>query len=561
MRIRSVLVRAGLALLWLSACGKGKSEGDLPAVAPVSSSVQARPSASSPLVPADSAMPGPVVPEGKPTLTVSEHELALTLVLGNPAKPEALQDMMRVFAVGGVMVVTPFFWYLEGGALLAVKDFAYDFKGNDYRNEPTDVNWIIPVSVMGRFPGDLWVDAKTNTGWVAPRAGYPIDARFQYQRLYGHFGRIKDFPIAAAPWGAHRTLAYIQPGVFKLAIPAKGKLAELPKQAAGQKAEVRLRGMAMATLKEGDVFLAGVDRDSGDKLAVERWDKDGGDGQALVNSRIVPLPAPAGEPQRVWIFAAEPTAYVLANYDERAFLAELSKDGSREIALPVDRIEEAHMAADGTLFIHGRGSLYRYDGRSVFSKAKAPGPIHLKRPLGLFGQSRDTVYIAVEYREAGILLSTRPDILQTPEDVGWTPPSELPPEEVPAPSAQASAGAAPKSSADALETHQKLLSVFAPMLGTEAGCPTPFVVFFAVSSVTPKDFKFPQTQSILKDFGAKAKIKALDFSHKSQRYVGARANDTKTAEALVGHWNERDKKSPARPVCFEAPVGARELSF
>jgi hypothetical protein len=56
-------------------------------------------------------------------------------------------------------------------------------------------------------------------------------------------------------------------------------------------------------------------------------------------------------------------------------------------------------------------------------------------------------------------------------------------------------------------------------------------------------------------------VRVVDFDHQGARFVGVVAPDVKTAEAVMEHWNARDKQSPSRASCFAPPHGARAIEM
>lgn len=462
---------------------------------------------------------------------VSKYDPMVVLAAG----PSPDEVKLRLFDVGGKMVVAPSFRLLEGGALSdeSVPGFEpSEFPGGDYKDRSTGGNWLRVKEIMGSYPDDLWVSAHGEWGIVAPRADYPVEHDYVWQRMYGHWGRVKDYPLAASPWSHGRTLAFMATGGFALARPQKGKLAELPKQAKRTSGAARVSVVTMTALRSGEVVVLGTDGDASGRLALETWDGDEGD--ALGASRVLTLSTPEETPQRAWLFASKGRAIVVASYRDSAFAAEIVGDKPKRIALPASHIDAAHLAADGTLVVASGTDVYRHEGGGAFARAALPAK--LKEITGLFAESKDRLYITA-WTEAGasVLL--------------WTGESK---EELPPPPA-ASAAPAPQGSAAVADD---LLKTF-PAL--QAGCATPFVVFFPVSKATSKDFAFPQTRATLKDFPALAKLRVIDFKAASTRFVGAAAPDLETATALVEHWNRRDEKSKARPACFAPPEDARVL--
>jgi hypothetical protein len=405
---------------------------------------------------------------------------------------------------------------------------------------------------MGRYPDDLWVEASGTFGMVTPRQNFTAENAYTYQRQFGRWGRVKENPVAAAPWTKGRTLAYLATREFKLAQPRKGKLGELPKQAAGEGCPQRVSGLAMAVSAGGEIALLGTDCERLRKLAIERWEADSGDGQALAKSRVVPLPSPDdGWPSAAWIFERAGVLYAMANYFSGPWLAEIRGDSIKEIKLPVTKIMDAHAAADGSLFfLASDGYVYRYDGLlgegPAFTRAAIPAKYAPKSITGIAAESRDLLYATVltEAKNAPLLLWSKP-----------TPPTV---EEAVARAEQRASDKSPPAGATVTLSPEELLSAF-PALTAE--CKTPFVTFFPVSKSTPANFNFPQTQRIIKEFPGREALRVIDFEHRSARFVGAIAPDLKVAEALVEHWNKRDEKSKSRAACFPPPDAARTVTM
>jgi hypothetical protein len=519
---------------------------------------EAKPTASPAPSIAPTAAPDPssiarAVEETSPPPRLSDKALELSLLEGDPTEYAWDHDRRRIFVVGDQMVVTPAFAVLKDGAFVAPEQgFMFpDFPGDAPENSPQWALWLTYRRVMGRYPDDLWVDASGTFGMVVPRQNYTADHEYIYQRQYGTWGRVKDRPVAAAPWSKGRTLAYLETGEFKLAQPRKGKLGELPKQAPGEGCPKRVSGLAMAITAAGEVALLGSDCDRESRLAIERWAADGGDGAALAKSQIIPLPTPEQDkPLQTWIFARSGVVYAVANYTGRAWLAEVRGDAVKEIKLPIKGIDAAHVASDGSLFLQGTdGDIYRYDGLvgegPGFTQLVMPAKYKPTLPMGMFAVSRDLVYVAVvtEPKHASLLLWSRP-----------TPPEVL--EAVT--KAERRAQAAPSAAVTTTLSPEELLATFPAM---DAECKTPFVVFFLVTKSTPPDFNFPQTQRLVKEFPGREALRVIDFEHRGARFVGAAAPDIKAAEALVEHWNKRDEKSKSRAACFAPPPGARDVKI
>lgn len=531
-----------LTALVSSASGCDRKPPPGPAVAPIRADTAPAPTLATASA---GATPSPIAPEA-PGARLADAPLPLAVFHVSQyepapafAEPPSADDAkMRVFDVGGRMVVAPMFNGPADGKLGDDSPVGFepdDFPGGDYRGNPTGANWLRVKSIAGSYPEDLWVEAHGTWGYVAPRAGYPVPGDYVWQRQYGHWGRVKEAPVGAAAWSHGRTLAYLELSHFALAHPQKGKLGELPQQAElGGHARVEVR--AMTALRSGEVVVAGVDAADGGHLAIEAWDGDSGD--ALHTSRVVPLPASeAAAPNRTWLFASKARVLVVASYGDHVFAAEIpAGEPPRRLALPIAHVAEACVAADGTLFVASDTEVFRHEGSGAFARGAAPLPI--KEITGLFAEARDRAYVSVLNDVGQSLLL-------------WTGEAKEP---LPAPPPPPAAGAPSGSVA----TAEKLLATF-PVLAP--GCATPFVVFFPVSSATGHDFAFPQTRATLADFAARSKLGVVDFRAGGRRYVGATAPDVETATALSVHWNARDAKSPSRPACFAPPAEARVLTL
>jgi hypothetical protein len=509
------------------------------------------PSSAPTAAPETSSIARAIVDEAPPP-QISEKTLTLSLLDGDPTLSGGVNDEKRIFAVGDKLIVTPSFAVLKEGALVKPEEGYQpeDFPGEAPEFAPQHAVWITFQSVMGRYPDDLWVDATGTFGMVTPRQNFTAENAYTYQRQFGRWGRVKDHPVAAAPWTKGRTLAYLTTREFKLAQPRKGTLGELPRQAAGEGCPQRVSGLAMAVSAEGGIALLGTDCERPRKLAIERWEADSG--EALAQSRVLPLPTPDdGWPAAAWIFERAGVVYAMANYFKRAWLAEIRGDSIKEIKLPVTKIEAAHAAADGSLFfLANDGVIYRYDGLlgegPAFTRAAIPAKYAPKSITGIAAESRDLLYATVvtEAKDASLLLWSKP-----------TPPAV---EEAVARAEQRASDKSPPAGATATVSPEELLAMF-PALTAE--CRTPFVTFFPVSRSTPANFNFPQTQRIIKEFPGREALRVIDFEYRSARFVGAVAPDIKVAEALVEHWNKRDEKSKSRAACFPPPDGVRTVTI
>lgn len=533
----------------IATIGVGACKKEAPPIEAEAKTAPAPTASSAPTAKPDSSSIARAIVDEAPPARISDKTLALSIFEGDPTWKAYDHHIKCIFVVGDQMVVTPAFAVYKGGELVAPEEgFAFeDFPGDAPENAPQRAIWLTYARVMGRYPSDLWVDASGTFGMIVPRQNFTAENAYIYQRQYGSWGRVKDAPVAAAPWSKGRTLAYLDTGEFKLAQPAKGKLAELPKQAPGEACKKRVSGIAMASSAAGEVTLLGTDCDRGRRLAIERWEADSGDGEALAKSRIIPLPSPEGpKPKSAWIFPRAGVTYAVADLFEGAWLAEVRGDAVKEVKLPVKGIKDAHAAADGSLFIVGNDNeIYRYDGLSGegpgFTMATYPAKYKPKETTGLFADSRDLIFVAVHTEAKGsLILASRP-----------TPPAV---EEAVAKAERE----APLANASSSLTPEELLATFKAL---DADCKTPFVVLFPVTKSTPADFDFPQTQRIMKELPGREAARVIDFEHWSRRFVGVVTPDAKAAEALVEHWNKRDEKSKSRAVCFAPPASARDVKI
>jgi hypothetical protein len=530
-RLAAALALASLSLS-IAACGK--KDPPIEAEARATPAPSPAPSEAPTAAPTSSSISRAIEDPSPAPPRISDKVLSLGVMDGRG-------DKEQIWDVGGKMVVTPSFSVLSDGKLVPPGEGfePSNFLGEDNQEATTGANWITVMRLMGRYPNDLWVYAEGVFGFFAARTDFVATHSYMYQRQYGRFGRVDEQPVAAVPWTRGRTLAYLDTNKFKLAQPAKKALAELPKQEPGKSCPTRVAGMALATLPDGEVLLLGTDCDNDGRLALERWEKDAGDGQALAKSRVLPLPGPEKKATRAWLFANAKATFAVADIGGRALAIEIKGEEARELALPIKQISEAHMAADATLFVYGDNALYRYEGAQgeapLFTRAALPPKLKVKETSGLFAESADSVYLSVLMEDdyTSLLLSS-------------TSSAPLP----------ASLTGSPAPGSTTSLTNAELLDLI-PALSGE--CKTPFVVLFPVSRSTPKDFVFPQTKATLKDFAGRASIKVIDFQHRGARFVGVVAPDVKTAESLVLHWNQRDQKSKSRLACLAAPDTAREV--
>jgi hypothetical protein len=107
-------------------------------------------------------------------------------------------------------------------------------------------------------------------------------------------------------------------------------------------------------------------------------------------------------------------------------------------------------------------------------------------------------------------------------------------------------------------TAAEVMAAFPELTGE---CTSAFVVFFPVVDGVPRNFAFPQTQSQLKDYPGKDKLRVVDFVWQGRRFVGGSVPDLATAAAVKEHWNARDKQSPSRTACHAPPDTARPVTI
>ena len=483
----------------------------------------------------------------------------------------------RLYAVGDRIVIGPTLQTLEDGRIVDTPRMdEVVLKGEDKNGSSWDkgISEVDLEGVMGSYPDDLWIDVSGMWGMVTAR-GYAdtwVEHRYTYLRQFGTFGRVPDRPVAAAPWSGKRTLAYLGEGRFRLALTNKKKPDPLPVQAAGKEKTPRIDGVAMTALRDGKVALVGPDADRGGALSIERWS---GDAESLSRSEIVELPgAPSEKPRAAWIFLNGDRTFVAADFAERAYLAEVDPTGAAEVESPTAHILGAHVAADGTLFVDGGDTLFRYEGRvsgkAEFMPAKAPARDPKARPRGLFAASHDVVYWAVEKTLGhSVIYSTRaaPPPLPSASASASAAPSAsaqaTPSASVSAsssaqaaPSASVSAAPSGSSSAQAVTSGAALLASFPALT---AACTTPLVALFPVASSTPKDFDFAATWADLAGLAGLADVELVEIEHQGERFLAAVVKDEKAAQALVAHLTAKKKDPAPRAVCFAVPANARKI--
>jgi hypothetical protein len=497
--------------------------------------------------------PAPVAPI---PARISGDRIVLHVFAGKPGGTVYASQVHHIFPVGDRMVVRPGLQVLQEGRLVdmpGVSDVMLageDKSGGSY-DKPLDE--VEVLSVMGRYPDDLWLDVTGGWGFSMARslAGTWVERRYTYLRQFGKFGRVPDQPVAAGPWSKRRTLAYLGPGRFRLALNNRQKPDPLPRQAAGKSCPTRVEGKAMMSLPDGRVAVVGPDCDAEGALALERWGT-GSDEESLSKSEVVPLPgAPGDIPAAVWVLLRDDVTYAVARYQGKSYLAEIRGDRAVEIEAPHAHVAGAYLAADGTLFLATDQTVYRYEGvadqKATFTAAELPKKLQVKKQHGLFAEARDRVYWAVEPETGSVILSSRK-------------PAEEPPAPSAAPAATAdpalSASASPQATASASVSASALLDTF-PALAD--ACTTPLVVLFPVARSTPKDFDFAATIADLKDYAGLADIELVEIERDGERFLAAVVKDTKSAAALVAYWQAKKKEPAPRATCFAVPAGARRI--
>src|SRR5208337_4885918 len=102
--------------------------------------------------------------------------------MDSPTDPTQLK--LRVFDVGGRMVVAPAFSSLSEGILADPPGDGFDpgeFPGADYRDQATGANWIEVRRIVGVYPEDLWVEGHGTWGHAEARAGWPVEHDYVWQ--------------------------------------------------------------------------------------------------------------------------------------------------------------------------------------------------------------------------------------------------------------------------------------------------------------------------------------------------------------------------------------------
>ncbi len=573
-REKSHLVRrAALTALAALLIGCGQKDGSIqPEARPTATAavIDSPPPTASLETPPDK--PAPVAPV---PLRMSADKLALQVFVKESRGP---YSALRIFPVGDRMVIAPEGRVLAEGRIVATPGISdVQLKGADRNGgeELKDISEVELLNVVGRYPDEVWLDVSGGWGRVTPR-GYAdtyAEHEYTYLRQFGTFGRVPEMPVGAWPWSKRRTLAYLGGGRFRLALMNRQKPDPLPRQAAGSSCPVRVDGKAMMALPSGRVAVLGPDCDAGGALALELWG-EGSDEESLSKSQVLELPgAPTGKPLAAWVLLHGEVVYAVARYEEQSYLAEVRGGRATEIVAPDSKLGGAHIAADGTLFLAGQNTVYRYDGiadgAAGLTPAALPGGLKVKVQYGLFAESHDHVYWAVAPDRGTVILSTH--AAPSPDPVPAASPA---PAASAAPSAAASAAvsaavsaapsaapsgsgtAAPGASAVASVAAAALLDAF-PAL-TDA-CTTPIVVLFPVARATPKDFDFAAARADLKDFPGAAEVKLVELEQGGERFLVAAVKDAKAAAALVAYLVAKNKEAAPKAACFAIPSSAREI--
>ena len=576
-RSRNLLVYS--ALLASLAAGCGQKDGSIqPEAKPTASAAAVEspappPSPSAHEPPRDG--PAPVAPI---PVRMSGEKLPLQVFFGNTKGTYWSSTALRIHPVGDRMVVGPGLRALSEGRIVDTPGMAeVALTGEDLSGFQSDksLDEVELKSVVGRYPDDLWLDVQAGWGTVFARstAGTWVERRYTYLRQFGKFGRVPDWPVGASPWSKRRTLAYLGEGRFRLALTNRQKPDPLPKQAAGKGCPVRIDGKAMMSLPSGRVAVLGQDCDAEGALALERWGP-ATDEEALSRSEILPLPgAPKDKPRAggVWVLLHEDVTYAVAHYDSRSYVAEIREGRATELEAPTAHIAAAHIATDGTLFLAGDDTVYRYDGvadgKATFTAAELPKNMKVKTQNGLFAESRQHVFWAVQPAEGSVILSTHappddkpPAPSATPSTAPSAAPSAAPSGSgeaaKDAPAAQQAPSATAQATATASVAAASLLDAFPAI--TDA-CTTPLVVLFPVAKSTPRDFDFAAARDELKEYPGLADIKLVEIEHAGERFLAAVVKDTKSATALVTYLTAKKKDPAPRAVCFAVPPTAREI--
>lgn len=513
--------------------------------------------------------PAPVAPV---PVRLASEKLSLQIFAGKTTGSTYSSSALHVFPVGDRMVVGPGLRVLAEGRIVEMPGAKeVTLAGEDLSGGSSDkgLDEVELFRVTGRYPDDLWIDIEGGWGFAVARsnAGTWTMRRYSYLRQFGKFGRVPDWPVGASPWSSRRTLAYLGEGRFRLALTNKKKPDPLPKQAAGKSCPVRVDGKAMMALPGGKVAVLGPDCDAGGALALERWGP-ASDEESLSRSQIVALPgAPSGKPRAAWVLLHEQVTYAVAHYDSRSYIAEIRGDEVVELESPYAHVADAHVATDGTLFLSGDETVYRYDGvtggRAVFTAAELPKKLAVKKQYGLFAESREHVFWAVQPEAGSVILSTHAPPEETAPAASATSSASAAPT-VPGDSAsaaptaapQAPTGAAPQASAASGAAGSALLDVFPALTGA---CTTPLVVLFPVARSTPKDFDFAAAKADLQDYPGLADIKLVELEYDGERFLAVVVKDTKSANALVAHLTAKKREPAPKATCFPVPPSAREI--
>lgn len=553
-----------MATLLALGAGCGKKDEQAPSIKPDEKGKEVQPEPSPTVAPTASAVV-PVRAEIPPVKPRSSGKTFPMRVFAGKLEEKHVSDReaYRIFAVGDKMVVAPKLRVLKDGQIQEQKGLEEWEISGDTPTGVTDTAssehyyGIEIFSVMGRYPDDIWMEAEAMFGPFNPRAPTSQIARYRYQRIYGRFGRVKQYPIAAVPWSKWRTLAYYGDGTFKLARPEKGKPSPLPVQAAGKSCPRRVDVLALSALSTGEVAVVGADCDGENRLALEVWPGD--TAEALAQSKIVELPSPAGLPINAWLFSSKRVTYAAANYQNRAWLAEIRDGAAREIELPFPTLSEVHLAPDGALFFYGGNSIYRLDREGdAFSLTRAvlPPGAKVEKTTGLFAASKDEVYLALRLPEGGnAILTSKPEEPIAADDAGDAGSDAESDAAIEAGADVVVAADIAGASSDAKAA--EWLGKF-PALGSE--CKTPLVLLHAVATSIGKDFDFKDARAALKDMpGRSAGLALVDFEHEGRRFLAVLPKDAAEADAIVAYWKKKFPTGGPRAACHEPPKEARRI--
>ena len=341
--------------------------------------------------------------------------------------------------------------------------------------------------------------------------------------------------MAVTPWSEARTLFLPRDpsrthGDFTVSPPGTAP----PQRTAGAKCPVRLDAEALTALASGEVLLVGRDCDSGDRLALERW------APGKTTATVTPLREPEGKLVEVRLLATEKDRFALVRREQGNFFARVDVSAEEPtltpLPLPVDKpLVDASLAPDGTVWLlFGKGAdldLLRRSADGTYARATFPAREDYT-PYGLYAASADIAYLAVTTSDVrSLILSTRPGDLFEEEAAADDDKPSTP------------AGGAPGA--------------------LTAGCPTPFVILFAVSDSAPYDYDYPATRDALSGWPDAARYRFVEYKNGKQRTLGVIAPDAAAAEALAARIREKVKGSRPAPACFKpaAPDTIREVKL